>query len=315
MPVLTAAGNLPTRPGYNFLGYYDTQVAVGGTGGTQYYTSTGASARNWDKNLGDTGVSVKSGSGATTQLGVTLYARWSQKNYTVNFVANGGTPAPAQKTNQNWHTSNILSGVSDPTKAGYNFLGWTTDAGGSGTRYKAADSPLYYKDLYAVDTTTTTTFYAQYELVVPSIVEPVLVEPGEISKEYDGDAFGSAAVWEISHLGFVAGNSTGSQIKIEYEWYKDGELWLGTGGSGTSAALNSNPLELTLPSSVKNVADSGTYQLRVRAVDGSGTTPTGWVYSDEIEVTIEKLEILTADVTINGPILWDGFSVVSETPS
>ena len=38
--------NLPTRTGYTFMGFYDTQAQ---TGGTQYYTSAGASARTWNK--------------------------------------------------------------------------------------------------------------------------------------------------------------------------------------------------------------------------------------------------------------------------
>jgi uncharacterized repeat protein (TIGR02543 family) len=57
MPGIPAA-NLPTRAGYTFVGFYDTDAA---TGGTQYYTSVGASARTWDK-IGNQ----------------TLYARWTQ---------------------------------------------------------------------------------------------------------------------------------------------------------------------------------------------------------------------------------------------
>ena len=52
----------PTREGYTFGGYYD---GAGGTG-TQYYTSTGASNRNWDKEN-------------TTY---TLYAKWTEKSLT-----------------------------------------------------------------------------------------------------------------------------------------------------------------------------------------------------------------------------------------
>ena len=49
------ASTAPTRSGYTFNGWYDSA-----SGGTQYYTSAGASARNWDK------------TSATT-----LYAQWS----------------------------------------------------------------------------------------------------------------------------------------------------------------------------------------------------------------------------------------------
>lgn len=40
MPNIT----LPTRAGYTFAGYYDNT-----SGGVQYYTATGGSARAWDK--------------------------------------------------------------------------------------------------------------------------------------------------------------------------------------------------------------------------------------------------------------------------
>ena len=49
------SATMPTRTGYTFAGYYDNT-----SGGTQYYTATGESAKNWDK------------AGATT-----LYARWT----------------------------------------------------------------------------------------------------------------------------------------------------------------------------------------------------------------------------------------------
>jgi len=56
MPNLTS---LPTREGWKFLGYYDAQ-----TGGTQYYTSTGASARAWNK-----------------ASNTTLFAQWQEKTW------------------------------------------------------------------------------------------------------------------------------------------------------------------------------------------------------------------------------------------
>ena len=65
MPAIT----VPTRTGYTFKGYYDAA-----SGGTQYYTSTGASARNWNKTA-DT----------------TLYAQWTINQYTLSVTQNGGT--------------------------------------------------------------------------------------------------------------------------------------------------------------------------------------------------------------------------------
>jgi len=62
MPAITP----PSRSGWKFLGYYDAQ-----TGGTQYYTNTGASARAWNKASNST-----------------LYAHWQEKTWTEGYYAN-----------------------------------------------------------------------------------------------------------------------------------------------------------------------------------------------------------------------------------
>ena len=58
MPAITK----PTRRGYTFGGYYTSANG----GGTQYYTASGTSARNWDK------------TSATT-----LYAKWTARTYSI----------------------------------------------------------------------------------------------------------------------------------------------------------------------------------------------------------------------------------------
>ena len=60
MPAISTTA--PTKTGYTFGGWYDTSAA---TGGTQYYTAAGASARSWNKTAN-----------------TTLYARWTVKSIT-----------------------------------------------------------------------------------------------------------------------------------------------------------------------------------------------------------------------------------------
>ena len=60
MPAISTTA--PTKTGYTFGGWYDTSAA---TGGTQYYTAAGASARSWNKTAN-----------------TTLYARWTIKSIT-----------------------------------------------------------------------------------------------------------------------------------------------------------------------------------------------------------------------------------------
>jgi len=112
MPTVT----LPTRSGYEFAGYFDAQ-----NGGTQYYTATGASARNWDQSV----------------LNV-LYAQWTPRSGTVTLNANGGlggtTSIPVT-------FGQPINNVEPPTRTGYAFGGYW-DAAGSKQYYSSAGFAL-----------------------------------------------------------------------------------------------------------------------------------------------------------------------------
>ena len=96
----------PSREGYDFVGYYDTQ---NDTGGTQYYKSDMSSARPYDKN---------------TDLD--LYARWHEKGTVVTYVVTldknegtGGDDSVEVTFNQD-----MPSGKTAPTRDGYDFDGY-----------------------------------------------------------------------------------------------------------------------------------------------------------------------------------------------
>ena len=99
----------PTRDGYDFGGYYDGS----GGSGTQYYTNTGASARNWDKE----------------DATYTLYAKWTIKSYSVTWKVNGTNYSAGGSTSVN-HGSHVSTLPTPPSPASYcgdKFMGWTTD--------------------------------------------------------------------------------------------------------------------------------------------------------------------------------------------
>lgn len=100
------SATMPTRAGYTFDGYYDAA-----SGGTQYYTAAGASARTWNKTA------------ATT-----LYAHWTKNNYTLTFNANGGECSETSRTVA--YNTNI-DDLPIPTRSGYTFVGWGHDFNGS----------------------------------------------------------------------------------------------------------------------------------------------------------------------------------------
>ena len=116
MPPIT----IPDRTGYKFLGYYDTSAT---SGGTQYYTSTGASARRWNK-TSDT----------------TLFARWEKTTLNYTYDYNGGSGSI------NWGSAKYGDTITLPTpnaRNGYKFKGWLK----SGTSTNLALAPFIKQDI------------------------------------------------------------------------------------------------------------------------------------------------------------------------
>ena len=98
---LTLTTLIPTRRNYSFVG--------------------------WSKDRNATSASYTAGSSYTDNTDVTLYAVWqyNPETYTVRYDANGGTGAPASQT-KTYGVPLTLSAVK-PMRAGYDFLGWSTD--------------------------------------------------------------------------------------------------------------------------------------------------------------------------------------------
>ena len=122
---VTVTATVPSRTGYSFTGW-DTQA---NGAGTDYATS-----------------STLSSIAANT----TLYAQWTvATTYTVTYDANGGTGAPSTSTHN--QSTTVTVSATEPTRSGYRFVGWNTQAGGGGTPYVAgsgtftisADTTLY----------------------------------------------------------------------------------------------------------------------------------------------------------------------------
>ena len=111
MPKIT----VPTRTGYTFQGYYtDTNGK-----GTQYYNANGNSAKNWDK-----------------IAATTLYAYWKANTYTVTLNQQSGTGGTGSVTAT---YAAAMPSMTKPTRTGYTFQGYFTEANGNGTKYYNAD--------------------------------------------------------------------------------------------------------------------------------------------------------------------------------
>ena len=112
------AATMPSKTGYSFRGYYTGADSTG----TKYYNPDGTSATTWAET-------------ADTEL----HACWKGNSYQVAFDANEGSGSMA---NQNLTYGAAATALTSNTytREGYYFLGWNSNADGSGTDYYNGES-------------------------------------------------------------------------------------------------------------------------------------------------------------------------------
>ncbi len=122
---ITISGTLPTRQGYEFTGWSESQ-----NGGAVY----------------------KAGDKYTGDRNITLYACWqiAEGWYKVSFNANGGTGAPSELLAT--VTDGFVIGDKVPSRQGYSFQGWALSANSQWGEYFSGDKcdPKQQIILYAV---------------------------------------------------------------------------------------------------------------------------------------------------------------------
>ena len=186
---------VPTREGYIFGGYYTEKNG----GGTQVVNASG-------------GITT----GATYyKADTTIYAKWTAKTYTVTYNANGGTGAPDPQTKTHGHDLTLSNKV--PTRTGYEFDGWNTQANGNGTSYSPGGK---YSENANV------TLYAQW---TPSIYK--------ITCDKQSGSGGTAAFYEKYNVGYYSDSKATTKItSIEVptrEGYIFGGYYTEKDGNGT----------------------------------------------------------------------------------
>lgn len=122
-----------SRPGYTFAGWYTS--AVGGT-------------------------LVEDTTTVTSTVNHTLFARWTPISYTVNFDGNGSTDGSMTAQNFTFDVGQTLS-INEFIKTEYKFVGWNTEANGSGISYTSEDLVINLSEV-ANDSIT---LYAQWTYI------------------------------------------------------------------------------------------------------------------------------------------------------
>ena len=98
----------PTKAGYTFGGYY---TDINGNG-TMYIDEDGITRNDLY---------------AKVTSDITLYAKWIASSYTVTFDPNGGSMNSSTSTTKYTQNSGTDITMNNPTKTGYDFMGWVSD--------------------------------------------------------------------------------------------------------------------------------------------------------------------------------------------
>ena len=128
---------------------------------------------------------------------VTLYAVWVPVDYTLSYDLNGAAGTPPTSQTVAYNTTTIVTS-SVPTRTGYGFAGWNTQADGSGTSYAsgATTAPITANvTLYAIwtpdEVTTTTTSTTVPESTTTTAPTPTPVTYWTVSFDPNGATSGS----------------------------------------------------------------------------------------------------------------------------
>ena len=122
--------NVPSKKGYNFLGWYRTGSFIG----TEVTAIAG----------GETGA-------------ITLYAKWELAEYSITYELNGGTNNTANPAVYTIESSTIT--FAEPSRTGYDFMGW----------YGASDYSGDAITAIPAESTGNRTLYTKWQIVTYSI--------------------------------------------------------------------------------------------------------------------------------------------------
>ena len=243
---------IPQRLGYTFVGWYSSKsggVKVADANGSLVASATGFTG------------AIKQWQNANN---ITLYAQWSVNTYAVEYAINGGTKG---STSPSSYTFGTTTTISDPTRNGYTFAGWsvvaTLDGKRSGT-INMNSGILEYSSSYA-----------------NAVYFPLFYQKAGVS--YTGKLGGGEIRWRQWHTtGGYSGNASTSntfatsEAKLLSLWYhlgmSDDTTTLSWNG-GKSFKIDANQVgKLTLTANWT----ANTYTVTANANGGTIPTTSGW---------------------------------------
>ena len=142
---------------YSRAGYYLSDVSINAPTNV---TKTGYTFAGWYTDEGCTEENKWTTDSKMPKAKLTLYAKWIENKYTVNYHLNytDATGTPDAKTGVKWGDTNLLPNGDNPSRGGYSFDGWYTQAT-AGTEVTDATT---YASIAGNDATPSVTLYAHW---------------------------------------------------------------------------------------------------------------------------------------------------------
>ena len=256
---------IPIRLGHTFKGWYSAA-----SGGVKVANSDGSLVANVS---GFTGANKEWKSAKET----TLYAQWTTNEYLVDYVLNGGTKG---STSPSKYTFGTNTTISDPTRTGYTFTGWSVVATLDGKRY----GTIHYD-----------TGVLQYASDYPSAVYfPLFYQQAGV--QYTGKLGNGSIRWrQYSTAGAYAGNAGESQTNTTNE-AKYLSLWYYSGMSDSSTTLSWNGGK-SFKIDANQVGDltltanwtANTFTVTANANGGTIPTTSGWTVASGSKIATKTV--------------------------
>ena len=262
------SSNIATREGYTFQGYYDSA-----SGGTQVYGTNGHS-----NNTGYFQNNVYKHDGE-----LTVYAHWSENSYTINYNLNKGSGSTTPSGDTSKQTQKYTTSVNlhdEPTREGYIFSGWNTQADGKGESYSAGQSV----DKLVSSDGGSITLYAQWTPIAYTISYDA---NGGTHVRTNSSTKADESLTRSSEVNQLVGGSTATAT-YTFDTAKNlttnGFTWKGHTFLGWSENANATTATYKNSESIKNIRNTDkaevtlyaiwqadSYTLTINPVKGSGT--------------------------------------------
>jgi len=258
MPTATA----PTRTGNTFGGYYTES----GGNGTQYYTNTMGSTRNWN-----------------IAVNTTLFAMWTPNLYVVTLnqeSGSGGTGSVIATYGSAMPTATA------PTRTGYTFGGYYTESEGNGTQYYSAIMGSECNWNMTVNTTLYAKWNAKPHLVTFNAPNGSLPNPSNKIVIYNA-TYSTLATTNregYTFAGWWTGSKgTGIEVTISTTVTNDSDHNLYAKWIGNPYKINfiKNDLSATGFMNDQEIDCGSTEPLVINNFNKEGSTFTGWSTTSE----------------------------------